>query len=84
MMDDRPGTEPWIFFSQERGGSWKNWDNVLFLWIGDHLVLLALCVCGLIGLVWWAGMRCLRGRSVRRHIKGCVLPVDGQKKDDDV
>ncbi|KAH7330429.1 hypothetical protein BKA65DRAFT_527996 [Rhexocercosporidium sp. MPI-PUGE-AT-0058] len=31
MMDDRPNTDPWIFFTQERGGSWVNWDNHFWL-----------------------------------------------------
>lgn len=38
MMDDRPGTEPWVFFSQERGGSWVNvsislFTSFFFFWI---------------------------------------------------
>ncbi|KUJ17407.1 uncharacterized protein LY89DRAFT_696850 [Mollisia scopiformis] len=45
MMDDRVqdrvGEGKWVFFTQERGGTWVNWDNRLFLWVGDHLVLLA-------------------------------------------
>ncbi|KIM94309.1 hypothetical protein OIDMADRAFT_71161, partial [Oidiodendron maius Zn] len=40
MLDNRPGTDPWIFFTQARGETWKNWDNVMFLWIGDHLIVL--------------------------------------------
>lgn len=47
-MDDRSvseggkggGKEGWKFFTQERGGTWINWDNRLFLWVGDHLMLL--------------------------------------------
>jgi hypothetical protein len=30
MMDDRSGTEPWIFFTQEQGGSLVNWGNAFF------------------------------------------------------
>jgi len=59
-MDDRPGTEPWVFFTQMRGGSWRNWDNVMFLWIGDHLVFCALVVCALVGFTGW---------NVRRFVK---------------
>lgn len=45
LMDDRPGSPPSIFFSQERGGTWVNWDNRLFLFIGDHLILTAVTAC---------------------------------------
>ena len=69
MMDDRPGTEPWIFFTQMRGGTWVNWDNRMFLWIGDHLILEAFMLCGLIALVWWGCMRCMRTRSKGRKSK---------------
>jgi len=68
MMDDRPGTEPWIFFNQMRGGSWVNWDNRMFLWIGDHLILLGLVVVGAVGLVGWGCMRiCGRGRGKKGY-----------------
>ena len=63
MMDDRPGTEPWIFFSQERGGSWVNWDNQMFLWIGDHLILLVLGVFALLWISWWGVRRLWGGRG---------------------
>ncbi|KAF4624388.1 hypothetical protein G7Y89_g13781 [Cudoniella acicularis] len=54
MMDDRPEADRWVFFTQARGGTWVNWDNLMFLWIGDHLILFALGICGLIGLAYWA------------------------------
>ena len=63
MMDNRPGTEPWIFFTQARGGTWKNWDNCMFLWIGDHLILLCIGTAFGLGLLWWIAMRCLMPRS---------------------
>jgi mannosyltransferase OCH1-like enzyme len=64
IMDDRPGADSWIFFTQARGGTWQNWDNAMFLWAGDHLILLALVsVCGP-GLVCW---RCQSPRSKRRQ-----------------
>ena len=50
MMDDRPGAAPSVFFSQARGGTWVNWDNRMFLWIGDHLILLGSGVGLLIAL----------------------------------
>ena len=67
MMDDRPGVEPWIFFTQERGGTWVNWDNYFFLWIGDHLLLLGVGLCILVAFVWWVGMRCARWRGEGSH-----------------
>ncbi|KAK2601633.1 hypothetical protein QQS21_004783 [Conoideocrella luteorostrata] len=38
MMDGRPGSAPWTFFTATEGGSWSNWDNYVFGWIGTHLV----------------------------------------------
>ena len=71
MMDDRPGNPPWIYFTQMRGGSWRNWDNAVFLWVGDHLILLVLCVCALVALACWVGTRCLaRLRRRRWHVNG--------------
>jgi len=63
MMDDRPGTEPWIYFTQERGGSWINWDNLMFLWIGDHLGLLTLLVGVMVGGTAWAVKRWYFGKG---------------------
>ncbi|KAL9111069.1 MAG: hypothetical protein Q9227_004502 [Pyrenula ochraceoflavens] len=60
MMDNRPNTPPWIFFTQERGGTWRNWDNAVFLWIGDHLVFLALLFCVGGVAIWRMTMRCYR------------------------
>lgn len=62
MMDDRPGMDPSVFFTQERGGTWINWDNRLFLWIGDHLFLFLFLLFGGIGFVFWAGARSWRRR----------------------
>lgn len=61
MMDDRPGADPWVFFTQERGGTWVNWDNRLFLVIGDHLFLFLATLFGGIALIVWLGSRCFRG-----------------------
>lgn len=61
-MDDGPGPDPWIFFTQERDGSWVNWDNRFWLWVGDHLVFLSgLGFASFGGIVY----RCLK--SVRRR-----------------
>lgn len=72
MMDDRPGAPPWIFFTQLRGGTWSNWDDDLFLWIGDHLVLLAVVICALVTLVWRASVRWL-GRVCRLRAQNYVV-----------
>lgn len=60
LMDNRPTADKWIFFTQERGGSWDNWDNVLFAEIGEHLFLFFLILFGSLGLVSWIGLRCTR------------------------
>lgn len=55
MMDDRlsNGADPWLFFTQERGGTWIRWDNRMFLWIGDNIPLLILGLVAVIGLSVW-------------------------------
>ncbi|KAK4466989.1 nucleotide-diphospho-sugar transferase [Cladorrhinum samala] len=50
MMDDRPEADEWIFFTQERGGTWVNWDNRLFLALGDHLFLFFATLAVAVGL----------------------------------
>ncbi|CZT48347.1 related to SUR1 protein [Rhynchosporium secalis] len=80
MMDDRPGTEPWIFFTQERGGSWVNWDNAFWLWIGEHLLLLAVVAGGSLSGVGWYCIKGPRGR--RRRVGGRDVRVGLGKKDD--
>ncbi|KAK4656697.1 hypothetical protein QC762_206540 [Podospora pseudocomata] len=60
IMDDRPEADEWIFFTQERGGTWVNWDNKMFLAIGKHLFLLFASLVGLAAVVFWGGSRCLR------------------------
>ncbi len=66
MMDARPGAEPWIYFTQQRGETWVNWDNALFLWIGDHLILLGLGVCALLGAFCWAVRSFVRRGGVKK------------------
>ncbi len=92
-MDDRPGTEPWIYFTQERGGSWVNWDNQLFLWLGDHLLLIAVGVMGLLVLVGWGIKRYCFGKAGgkgRRDGRGWYARLVGEeevvakREDDDV
>jgi hypothetical protein len=69
IIDDRPGTEPWIFFTHRRGGTWTNWDNAFFLWIGDHLILLGTSVIALVGVTFWGVRACVRrgrGKGYKR------------------
>lgn len=51
LMDGRPGAPPWKFFTHSGGGTWNNWDNYMFGWIGDHLGLIGLVVVAVVGLV---------------------------------
>lgn len=84
MMDDRPGSAPWVYFTQTTfGGTWNSWDNRMFLWIGDHLILLGLFVCACFALVCWAGMRLMR-RPRRGVSRGeSYLPlVQGEVEED--
>lgn len=61
MMDDRKEiADPWVFFTQARGGTWINWDNMLFMWIGDHVALIVIMVFFLIGVATWIGLRLAR------------------------
>ncbi|KND88611.1 Mannosyl phosphorylinositol ceramide synthase SUR1 [Tolypocladium ophioglossoides CBS 100239] len=43
MMDSRPTGAKWVFFTAGRGGTWDNWDNRLFGWVGAHLFQATLC-----------------------------------------
>lgn len=38
MMDEDPTAAPWVFFTHTRGGTWDNWDNRLFGWLGNTLL----------------------------------------------
>lgn len=62
LMDDRPGADPWIFFTQERGGTWVNWDNMLFLRLGDPKFWLTLLSVAGVVCALWLGWRYLRRR----------------------
>jgi hypothetical protein len=70
-MDDRfdlPGIDEWIYFTQERGGTWQNWDNAFFLWIGEHLGVLGFCVAAIIWATVW-GVKRFCFRSLQRYSK---------------
>jgi len=66
MMDNRPSAPPWLFFTQQRGGTWEGWDNRIFLWLGQgcHALLLGVGIGLAIVLVWWSCKR--RGKRVSR------------------
>lgn len=72
MMDTRtqnlPGQGKWVFFTQERGGTWEGWDNRVFGWVGDNFVWLIFGVLVLVGGVWIFGCRGGRGRY--RRVRG--------------
>jgi hypothetical protein len=72
MMDDRPGTDPWIYFTQERGGTWVNWDNRMFLWVGEHLAFLGVGAAALTGSFvalnfWWYARARKRSKSKEQY-----------------
>jgi inositol phosphorylceramide mannosyltransferase catalytic subunit len=47
MMDMGEGGARWVFFTQGRGGSWDNWDNHFFSYIGNVMVP------WIVRNVWW-------------------------------
>lgn len=60
MMDERPDADPWVFFTQQRGGTWVNRDNGVFLWIGEHPIFLAVGIAALIAFCVFCVVGCLR------------------------
>lgn len=72
MMDDRAEVaDKWVFFTQARGGTWINWDNRMFLWIGDHPFLVVLGVLSLVGGVVWCCLQVARrGRKRGKRSRG--------------
>ena len=71
MMDDREGADPWVFFTQARGGTWVNWDNRLFLLIGDHLFVVLFLVLGSVGVGVLGCLKVFRRR--RAGVEYCRL-----------
>ncbi|KAK0636158.1 glycosyltransferase family 32 protein [Bombardia bombarda] len=65
MMDDRPEADEWVYFTQERGGTWINWDNRMFLVIGDHLFMFLLVVFSALGMAGWGVTK-----GVRKYREG--------------
>ncbi|KZZ93808.1 Glycosyltransferase, DXD sugar-binding motif protein [Moelleriella libera RCEF 2490] len=71
MMDMRPGAAPWTFFTATEGGSWNNWDNDVFGWIGSHLVIVvfggaaALALQVAVFCLTWKVIKAYAGRRAR-------------------
>ena len=85
MMDDRPGSAPWVYFTQTTyGGTWNSWDNKMFLWIGDHLILLGVVVGGIVALVCWSAVRILKRRRRKMSHSESYLPVVQDEEDADL
>ncbi|KAH8881301.1 hypothetical protein GQ53DRAFT_735511 [Thozetella sp. PMI_491] len=60
IMDNRDTADPWIYFTQERGGTWNHWDNLVFMFIGDHLFLFLLTIFSIIGAAGWLALKLVR------------------------
>lgn len=57
LMDMRPDSDPWVFFTQVDGNSWANWDNRIFSFIGDHIASIVLFMTIFAFLIGWGFMR---------------------------
>lgn len=68
LVLDHRGTATWSFFTEGRGESWKNWDNAMFLWVGDHIVSIIGCCVG-VGLAIWGVSRAWRRRSFKGYMR---------------
>lgn len=62
----RPGADPWVFFTQVKGGTWTNWDSYYFGILGDHIVEIILGVFVIISLLIFSCCWCCRRRNSRR------------------
>jgi len=65
----------WSFFTKEEGGSWNEWDTLVFKWIGLHIVLFSvLCfasICAVVSCVWWIVWRLTMRTGIKREaVKG--------------
>lgn len=78
IMDSRLGASPRVFFNHTRGGTWDNWDNVMFKWIGDHLVMTSLLIIGVVACVVGAVVGAFRiAKRLLKSTKG-YLPLGGK------
>lgn len=64
LMDMRPGSDPWVFFTQVDGNSWANWDNRMFSVIGDNIAYIVLLLSGLVLFAGWACKHLCSSRRV--------------------
>jgi mannosyltransferase OCH1-like enzyme len=55
--DGQGWVERWVFFNHGRGESWRDWDNDLFTWIGDHVGLVVLGPAIIVSLTLWSAVR---------------------------
>lgn len=63
LSDPRMGEHTLVFWFHTRGGTWDNWDNRLFAWIGSNLLPFFVIVSGgIVGIVL-AGMALIRVSS---------------------
>ncbi|OQE23007.1 hypothetical protein PENSTE_c009G05241 [Penicillium steckii] len=69
LMDMRPGSDPWVFFTQVDGNSWANWDNRVFSFIGDHIVSTVVFLTSSAFLIGWVFMRCWTPRVYKMDSK---------------
>jgi inositol phosphorylceramide mannosyltransferase catalytic subunit len=82
LMSGKPNHDPWVFFTQVRGGTWSNWDSGFFPWLGDHLPRVILTGVG-IGLVViltcclgcrWCCRRCNNRKSGYKQVPHAEEP----------
>ncbi|KAI1334677.1 nucleotide-diphospho-sugar transferase [Xylariaceae sp. FL0016] len=88
LMDMRPGEpDPYVLWTQERGGTWDQWDSAWFGWVGNHVGLVMGEVVGLIlfvGVLAWACAKCCccwcaRGRKGGTAAQGYKI-IDGREE----
>ncbi|KAK3358518.1 glycosyltransferase family 32 protein [Lasiosphaeria ovina] len=70
MMDNRVGGARWVFFTEGRGGSWDNWDNHLFSFMGNRFVpwVVANFIFIILGAVAVAAMIWYRKGGLKRFL----------------
>ncbi|KAI0602678.1 nucleotide-diphospho-sugar transferase [Biscogniauxia sp. FL1348] len=78
LMDMRPGApDPYVLWTQERGGTWDQWDSAWFGWLGNHVGLVIAEVVGTVvvtGLVLWGSVRlCCYCRRRSKGTRGYAL-----------
>jgi hypothetical protein len=65
----RPGADPWVFFTQVKGGTWTNWDSYWFGLLGDHIVAVLMTVAVVVSLLvlscCWCWRCCREDRRTR-------------------